>query len=374
MARKLDQTMSVAVNARYRVHTMTGIQRYAHEIVSRLSDAATESGIRIEAIAPTRAKGAAGHLWEQTTLPSKAAGRLLWSPSGCGPLLYTRQVVTFHDLFPLENPEWYSRKYGIWYRLMMKQLAKRALHLIAVSEYTQSSLIRLLGCAPVNITVIPNGLTENIYRTNTEAITNARNALGVPTARYVLSVSSLVPRKNLKGILNAWARVQSQVPEDVWLVLAGAKADSVVYGASDRPLDVPRVHYTGYVPDDLLAGLYSGASLFLFPSLAEGFGLPLLEAMACGVRSITSNNTSLPEVGGDLVRYVDPLKTDDIAAAIHHELASGATWERPFHHGIERAKLFSWDKAAQQTLDVLNKVLLRESGTPVGVDRLSLNV
>ena len=354
---------AIVVNGRYRVHQITGVQRYAHEIVRRLSlepgtHTDANSGLPIEVIAPERAKGPLGHLWEQSVLPAACRGRLLWSPSGGGPAFYRRQVVTFHDLFPVEHPEWYGKAYQKWYRFLMTRLATESLHVIAVSAYTKSRLVKLLGRNPDEITVIHNGLTTGCTRVGQEQVERARAALKLPTRRYVLSLSSLEKRKNLRTTLEAWALVHASLPEDTWLVLAGPVADEAVYGRQQLPTGLPRVLYTGYVPEEQLAGLYSGASLFLFPSLAEGFGLPLLEAMACGVRSIAANTSSLPEVGGDVVRYIDPLDVAGLAEAIRSELAAGAGPDVPFLPAIERAQRFSWDQAASQTRAVLEAAAL----------------
>jgi glycosyltransferase involved in cell wall biosynthesis len=364
-------SQSIIVNGRYRIHRVTGVQRYAQEIASRLEGQQGVQGIDspFEILEPVKAKGSLGHLWEQTILPAACRGRLLWSPCGSGPMFYRNQVVTFHDVFPIENPEWYGPAYAAWYRVVMTRIATKSLHVIAVSEFTKSRLVDLLGCNANQVTVIHNGLSRTCERVGEEKIEAARRTLNVPTRRYVLSLSSLEKRKNLKTTLEAWARVHSSLPDDTWLVLAGPEADESVYGRQNLPVDLPRVLYTGYVPEEHLAGLYSGASLFVFPSLAEGFGLPLLEAMACGVRAITSNTTSLPEVGGDLVTYVDPLDAVALGNAIHQAFVAGADYKDPFLPAMERAQLFSWDRAASQTRAVLEAAA--SCKTEVSVQRRS---
>ncbi|HEY0786343.1 MAG TPA: glycosyltransferase family 1 protein, partial [Acidobacteriaceae bacterium] len=312
-------------------------------------------GERVDVLTPVRGKGAAGHLWEQTALPVACGGRLLWTPGGGAPAFYGRQVVTIHDLFPIENPEWYSPAYARWYRFLLERLVARALHLITVSEYTRSRLVSRLGCDPERITVVPNGLTSGCVRVGEQAAGAARRELKLAPGRYVLSLSSLESRKNLRTILKAWALALPRLPADVWLVLAGPRADAAVYAREQLRADLPRVLFTGYVPDAHLAGLYSGASLFLFPSLAEGFGLPLLEAMACGLRSITSNTSSLPEVGGDVVTYVDPLDAAAMARQMEAELPRFAVPPVPFEPAMARARLFNWDRAAASTLETLER-------------------
>ncbi len=338
----------VVVNGRFRTQTVTGVQRYAAEIVARLSEDA-------EVLVPLSGKGARGHLWEQTVLPWNCEGRLLWNPNACGPLMYNRQIVTFHDLFPVEHPEWYSRAYAQWYGLAMRRLACQAMHLIAVSEYTKSRLVKVLGCPPDNITVIHNGCHVG-QRAGEEQIREAAATLKLPAGRrYVLSLGSLERRKNIAVLLRAWAEIQAELPGDLWLVLAGSRPDPAVYGDQGRSLDPPRVFYTGYVPEQHLCGLYSGAELFVFPSQAEGFGLPLLEAMACGVRCLSSSSTSLPEVGGDAVRYFDPACHDDLARVLREALVSRhkAPEAAGYKPSLDQARRFSWDAAASKTRHVL---------------------
>lgn len=338
---------SMVVNGRFRTQTVTGVQRYAAEIVARLSDDA-------EVLVPLSGRGAAGHLWEQTLLPWSCEGRLLWNPNACGPLLYSRQVVTFHDLFPVENPEWYSAAYARWYGLAMRRLAASAMHLIAVSEYTKSRLVKVLGCSPDNVTVIHNGCHVR-GRADAEQIAAAGAALKLPGRRYVLSLGSLERRKNIPALLRAWAEVQAQLPSDLWLVLAGRQPDAAVYGQQEQTPNPPRVFYTGYVPEPYLSGLYSGAELFVFPSLAEGFGLPLLEAMACGVRCLSSRGTSLPEVGGAAVRYFDPALPGDLARMLCQMLGCQPppTEAAGYEPSLEQARRFPWDTAASRTRKVL---------------------
>jgi glycosyltransferase involved in cell wall biosynthesis len=346
---------AMVVNGRFRVQRITGVQRYAQEIVSRLSG-------ELEVISPRSGKGAMGHLWEQTLLPLSCDGRLLWNPNACGPLGYGRQVVTFHDLFPIEHPEWYSRAYAKWYGIVMRRLAKRAVHLIAVSDYTKNRIVQLLGRSADDITVIHNGAHME-GRATADQIAQSSSALGLPTRRYILSLSSLEQRKNMGTLLAAWAAIQHELPDDVWLVLAGPKADAAVYGEQAQQMAAPRVFFTGYVPEPHLNGLYSGASLFVFPSLAEGFGLPLVEAMACGVRCISSNTSSLPEVGGDAVTYIDPINPGELARAMR-DLFFVASASIPFRPSLQQSRLFTWDNAASKTLDVLEKASHRSALFP----------
>ena len=344
----------MVVIGRDRVQRISGVQRYAHEIVNRL-------GSDVEVRTPSSGKGAFGHLWEQTSLPVTCGGRLLWNPCGSGPVTYSRQIVTFHDLFPIEFPEWYSPAYARWYGLCMRRLAQRAIHIIAVSEYTKSRIVKLLGRAPESISVIHNGCNTR-GRAEESQIGNAAIALKLPSRRYILSLSSLESRKNLKILLAAWKAIHQELPDDVWLVLAGAQADPSVFGLQELDGLLPRVFFTGYVPEEHLAGLYSGANLFVFPSIAEGFGLPLLEAMACGLRCITSSTSSLPEVGGDVVEYVDPSDIKELASCIKNRLRGMRRECEPYLPAMDRASRFTWEIAAARTRETLSSVLAANPG------------
>jgi glycosyltransferase involved in cell wall biosynthesis len=197
------------INARYQAHRITGVQRYAHEIANRLEG-------QPELLAPAKGRGAMGHLWEQLALPRLAGGRLLWSPCGAGPIAYSRQVVTIHDLFPIENPEWYSAPYARWYKLMFEQLASKAVHLIAVSDYTRDRIVKVLRRDPSEITVVHNGPSATTKLTSALEASKTCAALALPTRRYVLSLSSLEGRKNLPTILAAWREAQRHLPDNVW--------------------------------------------------------------------------------------------------------------------------------------------------------------
>jgi glycosyltransferase involved in cell wall biosynthesis len=349
----------IVINGRFRVQRISGVQRYAHEITQRMP-----SIHRV--ITPTSGKGTVGHLWEQTVLPALCGGRMLWSPNACGPLAYANQVVTFHDLFPLEHPEWYSRSYAAWYGITMRRLARCAKHIVAVSGYTKSRLVNHLGVDPDRVTVVHNGCHLR-GPASADAVAEAATALKLPTRRYVLSLSSMEQRKNTSATLAAWGAIYDRLPEDTWLVLAGPPADTSVYGRRLSEETHPRVFYTGYVPEQHLAGLYTGASLFVFPSLAEGFGFPLLEAMACGVPCISSNSSSLPEVGGDLVDYVNPHDAADLGRLMLARLTGRNERCAPFLPGIEHARSFSWEAAAHNTLQILQAASVMQPvfGAPV---------
>jgi glycosyltransferase involved in cell wall biosynthesis len=339
--------MPIALNARFAVHRPTGMQRYAIELSRRFEE-------YLEPLTPVESlSGVAGHLWEQVYLPSVVRGRLLWSPNNTGPLAVGKQVCTIHDLIPLDHPEWFNQRFARWYGWLLPRLARRVQHIIAVSEFTKTRIMDRLKVPSERITVIPNGVDERFFPRNSAEIEAARLALAIPTSAYLLCVGSLEPRKNLGRLLEAWARVLPLMPDEMTLVVAGARGNKKVFGDCRIDTLPPRVHFTGYVSDEHLPSLYSGAVALIYPSLYEGFGLPPLESMACGVPVVTSNGSSLPEVVGEEAVLVDPKDVDSIAGGILR-VTSQQSDPRAWRERVRRqAGKFSWDGSAQKTLQVL---------------------
>lgn len=341
--------MNIYVNGRFRAHRVTGVQRVAHEITRRLPG-------NVEICQPKRKlAGWQGHLWEQTALPRHCRGGVLWSPCASGPITAARHVVTFHDLFVVDSPEWYQAAYASWYGYTLRRLARTALHIISVSEYTKRRLVARFAVDPAKITVIHNGVDAAWFSTSRVAAPAARAILRLPSARYLLSVGSLEPRKNLKTLLTAWKNVVSELPGDLWLVISGACDENVYQNAGLAELPA-RVFRTGYVSEECLPGLYAGALGFVYPSLAEGFGLPPLEAMACGVPVLTSNTTALPEVCSAAALYFDPTSSHDLARSIKLFVSDQSLQQKLSHLGRQQASGFNWERTAEQTLAVLRAI------------------
>ncbi len=300
-------------------------------------------------------RGWQGHLWEQTILPRQSRGGVLWSPCASGPVTGSRQVVTFHDLFAVDSPQWYKQAYASWYGFTLRKLAQTAAHIIAVSEYTKGRLVERFAVDPDKITVIHNGVDAKFFSTSHDAMFEAREALRLPPGKYLLSLGSLEPRKNLKTLMAAWKNVVSQLPSDVSLVVSGS-CDENVYKSAGLAEWPARVCLTGYVPDQLLPGLYAGSLGFVYPSLAEGFGLPPLEAMACGVPVLASRTTALPEVCSSAALYFDPTNVSDLSQAIRLLVGDRDMRQELSFLGRKRAACFTWERTAHQTLSVLRSI------------------
>ncbi len=336
----------IFVNGRYASHARTGMQYYVHEVSARLQG-------RMETIMPAAPlKGARGHLWEQCVLPAKSRGGLLWSPNNTGPLAAKRHVCTMHDIIPVDHPEWFSSGFSQWYAWLLPKLAARVEHIIAVSQFTKDRVVERLRVPAERVTVVHNGVDGRFTRPEAGLIEQAKLELGIPFERFILMVGSIEPRKNIAGVLKAWPAISRQEP-DLGLVISGAKGSGLVFAGVELPDDMENVYRTGYVPHELLPALYSGAAALVFPTLCEGFGLPPLEAMACGTPVITSMNSALPEVVGDAAIGIDPLEPESIAAAVIRVVRSEALQMDLRARGLQRAKLFSWERCAAATRQVL---------------------
>jgi glycosyltransferase involved in cell wall biosynthesis len=261
------------------------------------------------------------------------------------------QVVTVHDIIAIDRPEWFTRRFAALHSWLVPRLMQRVRHVITVSEYTRQRLMERFGMRADRVTAIPNGVGEEYYPRTSADIAQMRYELSIPDGDYVLSVCSLEPRKNLTRLFAAWEKIAGQ--HSATLVIAGAKGASSVF--SDAGLDrIPSsVHFTGYVAEEMLPALYSGASCFAYPSLYEGFGLPVIEALACGVPVVTSNTTSLPEVTGLSALLVDPKNVDQIGDAILELLQSPAKSRELSESGIQRASQFTWAECARRTESLL---------------------
>jgi glycosyltransferase involved in cell wall biosynthesis len=276
----------------------------------------------------------------------------------------TRTVVTIHDMGYLHFPAAHTRQQRAYLRLSTLWSARAADHLIAISGATRDDLVRYAGARPDKISVIHHGLSERFRPVeDPERIAAARARYGIGE-RYFLYLGTVQPRKNLERLIEAFASagVSNPTPQrpapSPQLVIAGKKGwltEAIERRAADLGL-AGRVIFTGYMPDDDVPALLSGALAFVFPSLYEGFGMPVLEAMACGAPVLTSTTSSLPEVAGDAALLADPADTAAIAAGLAR-LASDPQLRGELRaRGLQRAAQFTWARCAEQTLAVLRSL------------------
>lgn len=298
-------------------------------------------------------------LWEQTA--GQLVGRrhgldLLHAPVNVVPLLPTgRQVVTVHDLAFEHYPEQYPAAQQRYLHLMTRLSVRRASRVIAVSESTRRDLLDLYGCPEDRVVVVPNGVDDSYCPRPERDDAEFRRQQDLPE-RYILFVGTLQPRKNLETLLRAYAMVASAL--DWPLVIVGSTGwmyESIF--ALVRRLGLGnQVRFAGYVPVDDLPRWYSAATIFVLPSLYEGFGIPALEAMACGTAVVVSNTSSLPEVVGDAGVTVDPQRARSIATRILALAEDPGYRQELEQRGQCRAQGYRWRRTAEATYDVYRAV------------------
>ena len=283
-------------------------------------------------------------LWKHVALPAALARDrvdVFHSPTGTLPLITgCKQVVTMHDLFAAIEPRWFTPRVGWQLRASQSRAARVATRVIAVSECTRSDLVERYRVPPERIRVVYNGVDHAHFRpADVDAPALARS-YGVPHP-FVLCVGSLMPWRNAPRLLRAVARIGYGllfVGRDIW------GTDPTARLAARQGWNWAR--FAGYVPDDQLPALYAAARVFAYPSLYEGFGIPPLEAMACGTPVVASTAGALPEVLGDAALLVDPYDEEALTGAIRAAAQDNGNLRR---RGLERAARFTWQRAAEQT-------------------------
>lgn len=264
-------------------------------------------------------------------------------------------VLTIHDLSFKLFPRTHSLRRVIWARSLVPVSTRRSKRIIADSNNTRLDLLRFMNVKAGKIRVVHLGAPEQF---NPEPRPDDEEALrhyGI-TQPYVLFVGTLEPRKNLNLLIKGFDKASNANP-GLHMVLAGRRGwmAQAIFDELERRDLLGKVHITGYVKDRYLPALYRGATAFIYPSLYEGFGLPPLEAMACGTPVIVSRGSSLPEVVGNAGLYIDPLSVDELAEAIGNVVNDDALAADLRKRGLEQAAQFSWSRAARETLDILRE-------------------
>lgn len=346
----------LVLNGRFLTRPLTGVDRVAGELARALaalpgvglSVAVPRSGVQSDARLPGPALSRghlAGHAWEQASLPGLARGQWCLNLCNTGPLRGNRQVVMLHDAQVATAGDSYSRTFRLAYRALQPRLARRAALVLTVSDHSRRSLEGSGIVAAGKARVVPNGV-DHMDRIVADASVLARH--GLRPRGYFLTLGSAAAHKNLAMIAGvAASRGEGALP----LVAAGG-AGCRVFGTAGPG---PSVHHLGRVSDPELKALYAGARALVFPSLAEGFGLPPLEAMWCGTPVIATTAGAVPEVCGGAALYANPRRPQDWRQAMDLMERDAALCRDLAERGRARAAGYTWARAARRVLAAIEE-------------------
>src|SRR3990172_6479190 len=333
-----------AVNGRFWRKTQTGVERYAREISSRLGEGRLIVPVK-------RLAGLAGHIWEQLSLPLLLRhGEALWSPANSGPALVSRQVLTIQHLSPIDHPEWFKPAFARWYRLLWTILAPRTRLIVAPSQFTRQRILAKFKIPGERILIVPGGVSPDFHPASRSLSVEISERYQLPED-YVLFVGTPQPRKNLQRLLSAWSQVEAGYPHLAMLIVGSA---GEVFSRQHLNSGGSNVRFLGYAPDEHLAAFYSRALALVYPSLYEGFGLAVLEAMACGAPVIAADIAPLRELLGEAGYLVNARCVECLAEGIKEVIENVNLRHTLRAKGLRRAREFSWDRAAQSMAQIMH--------------------
>jgi glycosyltransferase involved in cell wall biosynthesis len=342
----------IVINARFLTQKITGVQRYAIEICKRFPESIKEKKIilvapkgelinkeelkflKIEQFGNFR-----GHLWEQIDLVNflnNNKNPILINFGGIGPLYYKNKITYVHDLAFKYYPETFSYIFQKGYNIFVPISVRNALKVITVSNYVKKD--------------VENNFNVNNLEVVYCAKSNHFKNLNLKREKIILAVSSLDPRKNFNRIINAYQQLET----DYKLYFVGAKSKSFSEINTNKISTNEDIIFTGYLSDNDLNELYNRASIFVYASLFEGFGIPPLEAQACGCPCIVSNKTSLPEVYLDSVEYCEPESLENIKNKLEFLIKNKERREELVKKGYKNIARFSWDKSAKKLISIIS--------------------
>jgi len=381
--------MRICIDVDAAVHRHAGLGRYAHELTAALTaiDHGNDYSVFYSepqraqvappldrlphvtnalGVKPWRLKVLAGHVFDRAEDALLPAVDVYHATAHLLPRFRrVKTVFTLHDLAFRIHPETHKTLNRVYLNAAMPRFLQAADAIIAVSEWTKRDAVRLMGIAADRITVIHEGVHQRFRPQPEDRIAAVRQAYGLP-AHYILYVGTIEPRKNLNVLLDAYASLLNRgaIDDHTRLVIVGKKG-WLYQPFFDRLRALgleQQVLFPGYVADDDLPALYAAADVFVFPSVFEGFGLPVLEAMACGTPVICSNASSLPEVAGDAAILVEPADSAGFGAAVQRVLEDAGVRQRLAALGMAQAQRFTWENTARRTLAVYESVYDRQHG------------
>jgi glycosyltransferase involved in cell wall biosynthesis len=380
--------MRIVIDYTPAVHQRAGIGRYTRGLVNALTHLDAENEYTLLVLGRSGAHFApaglppnfrpryvplsdhwATILWHRMNLPlpvDLVAGRadLFHGPSFTLPPSFIPSLLTVHDLSFLRYPQGAHPALLAWLTKAVPRSLQRARHVLADSASTRADLIELMHIPGDQITVIGAGVEKRFQPVKDQAVlSRVQDRYRLPE-HFALVVSTLEPRKNFTGLIAAFNQLTMAHPSstaDLHLVIAGGKGwlyDDIFVAAEASPVR-QRIHFPGFIADEDLPALYSLATLFVFPSHYEGFGIPVLEAMACGIPVVCADNSSLPEVAGNAALLLESTDIQGLADAMHRVLVDALLREGLVERGLAQARRFTWERAAQRLLKVYREVTER---------------
>jgi glycosyltransferase involved in cell wall biosynthesis len=363
----------IGIDARLNSYRMGGISRYTAELVRALHALRPPHTLTVltgrdglpenPGFSTTRMSTPPHHRLERISLSVELARLrldLLHSPDFIPPQRGARRhVITVHDLTFLHFPSHKDRASRAYYNDQIAWAVRRADHILTVSAASRDDLVTRLRVPEAKITVQPHGVGANFKPLADAEREEWRQKLDLPDS-YILFVGTLEPRKNIPLLLDAYARLPMNLRDKYTLLLAGQPGwlfDDTLARITGKQARGARIVIRSDITDDALPALYSLARVLVLPSLYEGFGLPALEAMACGTVPLVSKTSSLPEVVGDVGRQFDPADLDDLTDALRVSLTDDKWLEWMRQQGLARTAIYTWERSAQIALSVYDSLV-----------------
>lgn len=348
------------VNGRFLTQKATGVHRYAFEICNKLHEWGIDFYVAIPkdinpdykfSFKTVQCGSLKTHLWEQINLPhylKKNGSPLLLSFSGCGPFNYNNQIITIHDVSYERHPEWFSKNFYRYYHFMMPRIGRKSHAVLTVSEFSKKEIVETSGIPTDKIHVIHSNVPFHDIP-SPESILNYQKPEN--TEKYILTVSSMDPRKNFVKLVEAFDKIEDK---SIKLYIIGMQFKA--FNTPDlQKLIGDNVVLPGYIDDDALQKMYQNALFSIYPSLYEGFGLPPLESMTYGCPAILSDIPALREISEDAALYADPCSIPDMTEKMNQLSTDSSLRESLRIKGLEQIKKYSWDKSAKQVLELVKK-------------------
>jgi glycosyltransferase involved in cell wall biosynthesis len=350
----------IYINARFLTQEITGVQRFAEmislELCQRHNDIifVCPKGILRESVAKklhVKQFGfCQGHLWEQVELPiylKKIGSPLLLNLGSTGPIFYKNKIITHHDITYLRYPKSYSIAFLIFYKNLIPMMIRTSRHLLTVSEFSKKEITSTYQYPQHKTSVIYNAV-EGKFKPKPQGLTNI----------YFLAVASINFHKNHHGMIEAFQTFKKKSPGNrkVKLKIIGDSFKAFSYKNHDTTAEMVDIEFLGRVDDEELIRLYQNAYAFIFPSFYEGFGIPPLEAQACGCPVLASDRASIPEILGNSALYFNPFNVNEMIQAMEDIMQESELRLQLIRKGYENIKRFSWELSAEKMIQVVRNI------------------